>query len=91
VAQRPNQRRAIVRGKRRILGGVVVDDLGQVGAGNGRVGIRSFCLRLLLVLLIAPYVRRQEAIILLPPQTRQQCLINAFHFWRLPDSRARRT
>jgi hypothetical protein len=26
-------------------------------------------------------VRRQEAII----------LINAFHFWRLPDSRARRT
>jgi hypothetical protein len=30
VAQRPNQRRAVVRGKQRVLGRVLVDDLGQV-------------------------------------------------------------
>src|ERR1700738_4456596 len=35
VAKRPDQRSPVVRGEHGVLGGVLVDDLCEVGTGNG--------------------------------------------------------
>jgi hypothetical protein len=39
MAKHPDQRRAVVRGKKRVICSVLVDDFGKVGSGNG--GVRT--------------------------------------------------
>ena len=59
MAKHPDQGRAVVCGKKRIICSVLVDDFGQVSSGNGGVRTReSFRFRRFHVLAVALHVRR---------------------------------
>ena len=86
VAKHPDRRRPVVRREQRVLGGMLVDDLGQVGPGNGGVGTRhGFGLRRCHVLLVTLHMDRQEAAVLVLLEARQQSLQGRLDIADRPD------
>ena len=74
VAKRPDQRSPVVRGEQGVLGGVLVDDLCEVSAGNG---VRAGCrlgFRRRHILLVPLNMARQERVLFMLLKARQQSL-----------------
>src|SRR5271155_1582688 len=96
VAKRPDQGSPVVRGEQGVLGSVLVDDLCEVGAGNG---VRAGCglgLRCRHILLVPLNMARQERVLFMLLKARQQSLqgrldiADRSDFYRMPPPDMRR-
>ena len=75
VAKRPDQRGPVVDREQGVLGGVLVDDLGEVGPGNAASGpdtVSAFAAATVLLMALHMGVRKRVVLMLL--KARQQSL-----------------